>query len=140
MCPLRASISLQSFAPPTALWMASLLGASPSTSEKGAQSVLPSSSEISLGIEQEVVSKYGRDYWDENKKSILARANKNGQLQREKVFPNSRERRALRRAEEQLEEEEAQEESRRFDVDTDRRGVRHRRERITGRFAKLLKV
>ncbi len=53
-----------------------------------------------MGIESRVHERYGNDYWERNGAEFLRRANKNGRLHDERVFPNSRERRKLMRKQE----------------------------------------
>ncbi len=63
-----------------------------------------------MGIESRVSERYGNEYWERNGDKFLRRANKNGRLHDERVFPNSRERRKLMRKQERelkVESEEA---------------------------------
>ena len=60
-----------------------------------------------MGIQNTVVGRYGLRYWDRNKKDILARANKHGNLNTGRSELNARQRRYLDRhpEPEELEEE-----------------------------------
>ena len=53
-----------------------------------------------MGIESRVRERYGNEYWERNGDEFLRRANKNGRLHDERVFPNCRERRKLMRKQE----------------------------------------
>src|SRR5712691_12631757 len=63
-----------------------------------------------MDVESRVRERYGNESWERNGNKFLGRANKNGRLHDERVFPNSRERRELMRKEERelkVESEEA---------------------------------
>jgi len=53
-----------------------------------------------MGIESRARERYGNEYWERNGDEFLRRANKNGRLHGERVFPNPRERRKLMRKQE----------------------------------------
>jgi hypothetical protein len=51
-----------------------------------------------MGIETRIVRRYGRDYWDENKKKILKKMNKHGALEaQDRVAYPSKLKRYMRR-------------------------------------------
>ena len=50
-----------------------------------------------MGIENDIIKRYGRRYWIANRDKILARADKYSQLQTNRTFPNAKQRRIIKR-------------------------------------------